>query len=116
MLHQRILPVARGCFRRDRAGRAEYELRAIFELELWNQEVSEAKVTGDVPEPLRACLIEAADHLEIPYFTGVVRARYPLRTQAEPLPEEIELSEGVASDLDRLLDGPGGALHTPPAF
>ncbi len=116
MLRQRILPVARGCFRRDRAGRAEYELRAIFELELWKQEVSEAKVTGDVPEPLRACLIEAADHLEIPYFTGVVRARYPLRTQAEPLPEEIELSEGVASDLDRLLDGPGGALHTPPAF
>lgn len=116
MLRQRILPVARACFRRDRAGRAEYELRAVFELELSNQEVTDANVTGEVPEPLRRCLIEAADHLEVPPFTGVVRARYPLRTQSEPLPSEIELSSGVAADLDRLLDGGGGALHTPRAF
>lgn len=116
MLRQRILPVARACFRRDRAGRAEYELRAVFELELSNQEVTEAQVSGEVPEPLRRCLIEAADHLEVPPFTGVVRARYPLRTQSEPLPNEIELSSGVAADLDRLLDGGGGALHTPRAF
>jgi len=116
MLRQRILPVARACFRRDRAGRTEYELRAVFELELSNQEVTDANVTGEVPEALRSCLIEAADRLEVPLFTGVVRARYPLRTQSEPLPDEIELSSGVAADLDRLLDGGGGALHTPPAF
>jgi hypothetical protein len=61
-------------------------------------------------------LIDAADRLEVPLFTGVVRARYPLRTQSEPLPDEIELSSGVVADLDRLLDGGGGALHTPPAF
>jgi len=116
MLRQRILPVARACFRRDRAGRAEYELRAVFELELSNQEVTDAVVTGEVPEPLRTCLIDAADRLEVPLFTGAVRARYPLRTQSEPLPEEIELSPAIKADLDRLLDGNGGALHTPPAF
>lgn len=116
MLRQRILPVARACFRRDRAGRAEYQLRAVFELELSNQEVTDATVTGDVPDALRTCLIEAADRLEVPLFTGTVRARYPLRTQSEPLPDEIELSPAITADLDRLLDGDGGALHTPPAF
>jgi hypothetical protein len=100
MLRQRIMPIARGCFRRDRAGRADYEVRAVFAFRLADREIAEARVEGKVPAPLRACLLKAVDSLEVPRFTGVVAVRYPLRTIREPLPREIELTPTTAEQLD----------------
>jgi hypothetical protein len=108
MLRRRILPVARGCFRRDRAGRLDYELRAVFEFALAEQEVVAAQVTGKLPAALRDCLLATVDSLEVPRFSGTVLVRYPLHTQAETLAEQIELSPGTAGEVDRLLDPADG--------
>jgi hypothetical protein len=100
MLRQRILPVARGCFRRDRAGRADYQVRAVFEFELADREINWARVQGTIAEPLRACLLASVDSLAVPPFTGRVVVRYPLITEREPLPSQIELTPQTASQLD----------------
>ena len=126
MLRQRIMPIARGCFRRDRAGRAEYQKRAVFVFALAEREVVDAHVEGPIPDSLRQCLLAAVDTLEVPRFSGVVKARYPLVTESVPLPEQIELRSETAGKLDRLfpgsrkpvagsLDGADLALHTPPS-
>ena len=105
MLRQRILPVARGCFRRDRAGRADYQVRAIFEFELADREITWAHVQGAIAEPLRACLLASVDSLAVPPFTGRVVVRYPLITEREPLPSQIELTPQTASELDSVATG-----------
>ncbi len=103
MLRKRIIPVARGCFRRDRAGRTHYRRRALFVFRLAEREVVRAEVRGEIAEPLRACLLAAVDSLEVPFFTGTILVRYPLRTEAEPQPEQIELSAEVAGEVDGIL-------------
>jgi hypothetical protein len=105
MLRQRILPVARGCFRRDRAGRADYQVRAVFEFELADREITWARVQGAIAEPLRACLLASVDSLAVPPFTGRVVVRYPLITEREPLPSQIELTPETASELDNVTTG-----------
>ncbi|MEY4582072.1 MAG: hypothetical protein RL701_6775 [Pseudomonadota bacterium] len=102
MLRLRILPAARGCFRRDRAGRADYQVRATFEFELAEREVVSARVSGKIAEPLRLCLLAAVDSLAIPPFSGRVVVRYPLVTEREPLPSQVELTTGTAAQVDAL--------------
>jgi hypothetical protein len=103
MLRQRIIPVARGCFRRDRAGRADYQVRAVFAFELAEREVVSAEVTGQITDALRACLLAAVDDLSVPRFSGRVVVRYPLVTERETLPSQIELTPQVAERLDALI-------------
>jgi hypothetical protein len=102
MLRRRILPVARGCFRRDRAGRAVYQKRAVFAFTLAEREVVSAEVQGSIPEPLKNCLIAAVDSLEVPRFTGIVSVHYPLVTESADVPEQIDLKAQTAGTLDRL--------------
>lgn len=103
MLRKRIIPVARECFRRDRAGRADYAVRAVFRFELADQEVADARVEGPIPAALRNCLLTAVDTLHVPRFTGRVRVSYPLHTLRETLPATIELSAEATDDLDSIL-------------
>jgi hypothetical protein len=102
MLRQRIIPIARGCFRRDRGGRADYEVRALFVFELADREVISATVQGKIAPTLRDCLLSAVDSLAVPRFTGRVVVRYPLVTEREPLPSQIELAPETAKEVDRL--------------
>jgi hypothetical protein len=102
MLRRRIMPVARGCFRRDRGGRPEYQKRAIFAFTLAEREVVDAKIEGKIPDALRTCLLKAVDTLDVPRFSGTVIVRYPLVTEAQPLSEQIELRATTAASLDRL--------------
>ena len=106
MLRQRILPMARGCFRRDRAGRADYQVRAVFEFELADREVVAASVQGKIAEELRSCLLRAVDGLLVPRFTGKVVVRYPLVTEREPLPSQVELTAATAEEVDTLIGKP----------
>lgn len=103
MLRQRIVPVARGCFRRDRAGRADYQVRAVFSFELAEREVVSAEVTGQITEALKACLLAAVDELAVPRFSGRVVVHYPLVTERETLPSQIELTPQLAEKVDALL-------------
>jgi hypothetical protein len=103
MLRQRILPMSRGCFRRDRAGRADYQVRAVFVFELADREVVAASVQGQIAEELRSCLLHAVDGLLVPRFTGRVVVRYPLVTEREPLPSQVELTAGTADEVDSLI-------------
>lgn len=103
MLRQRIMPVARGCFRRDRAGRPDYQVRAVFVFELAEREVISAAVQGKIAQALRDCLLTAVDSLAVPRFTGRVVVRYPLVTEREPLPSQIELTPETAGEIDRLI-------------
>jgi hypothetical protein len=102
MLRQRILPIARGCFRRDRAGRPIYEKRAVFAFTLADREIAMARVEGVISAALKRCLLAAVDTLEVPRFTGTVTVRYPLVTESLPLPDQIELRAGTAGELDHL--------------
>jgi hypothetical protein len=102
MLRQRIIPIARGCFRRDRGGRPDYEVRALFVFELADREVISATVQGKIAQDLRDCLLTAVDSLAVPRFTGRVVVRYPLVTEREPLPSQIELAPETAGEIDKL--------------
>jgi hypothetical protein len=106
MLRQRILPAARGCFRRDRAGRADYQVRAVFEFQLADREVVSARVEGKIAEDLRNCLLTAIDSLAVPRFSGRVVVRYPLVTEREPTSAQVELTAAAASDVDAVIAKP----------
>jgi hypothetical protein len=106
MLRQRILPAARGCFRADRAGRADYQVRAVFVFQLADREVVSAQVTGKIAEELRNCLLSSIDSLAVPRFTGKVVVRYPLVTEREPLPAQVELTASTADRLDAVISEP----------
>ncbi len=112
MLRQRVIPVARGCFRRDRAGRLDYAVRAVFAFTLAEREIVAAEIEGAIDARLRNCLLAAIDTLEVPRFSGLVEVRYPLRTQREPLPKEIELTASATGALDAV--GLGAVRDTPP--
>jgi hypothetical protein len=103
MLRLRVMPFARDCFRRDRGGRSEYELRAVFVFALAEREVVSADIEGRIPEPLRQCLMGAVDTLDVPRFTGTVVVRYPLVTESAPKAEQIQLTQVSARAVDDLL-------------
>lgn len=116
MLRLRVIPLARGCFRRDRAGRVDYAVRAVFVFALAEREVVSARVDGAIADRLRDCLLQAVDMLDVPRFTGLVEVRYPLHTEREALPREIELTPRTAIEVDRLLGPPqpAGEVHVLP--
>ena len=100
MLRQRIVPAARGCFREDRRGRADYSVRAIYAFVLRDREVEAVRVEGDVPERLRTCLEEVITRLDVPYFSGRVVVTYPLRTRAETREAPLEMTAQTQRSLD----------------
>lgn len=102
MLRGRIVPVARGCFRRDRAGRVDYSQRATFVFRLADREVIAADVEGEIHDELRTCLLSAIDHLDVPYFEGEVAVRYPLYTERGERPPTIEIESRVLDAVDRI--------------
>lgn len=102
MLRQRIVPPARDCFRRDRAGREDYAVRAVFEIHLADREVARAEIRGELPRPLRECLLRSVDGLEVPPYAGTVVVRYPLYTERVHPPPTIELHPDVADIVDRV--------------
>ncbi len=104
MLRQRILPVARGCFRRDRAGRPDYQVRAVFTFRLADREIVSAQIEGQIEPELRSCLLSAVDTLAVPRFSGVVNVRYPLVTERETLPAQIQLTTQTAGTLDAVIE------------
>ena len=99
-LRERVIPRARDCLRRDRAGRANYSVRATYEFELAYREVESLRVTGSLPGPLRSCLEGTLDGFEVPYFEGRVVVTYPVYTMAEAPPPRIELRNEVARRVD----------------
>jgi hypothetical protein len=101
-LRRRVIPAARGCFRDDRRGRADYQERAELRLELADREIVGSSVEGEVEPELRACLSSALDNLEVPGFDGSVIVRWPLYTRAIAPPPVIELAPGLAADVDRM--------------
>jgi hypothetical protein len=115
MLRRRVMPVARGCFRRDRGGRPEYQKRAVFAFTLAEREVVDAHVEGAIPDALKHCLLAAVDTLEVPRFSGLVTVRYPLVTESVPLPEQLELRPATASTLDGLFGDERPPERPPPA-
>lgn len=104
MLRMRIIPAARECFRRDRAGRADYSVRAVFRFELASQEVVHSAVEGRIEARLRNCLLTAVDRLHVPRFSGRIKVTYPLRTIKEAVPPRIELSDDTSNSVDTLLE------------
>ncbi len=102
MLRQRIVPIARGCFRSDRAGRASYQTRAIFEFSLADREIASANVSGRITQELRSCLLAAVDTLEIPRFDGTVHVRYPIYTAPELAPPTLTLDADIADAVDAI--------------
>lgn len=106
MLRQRIIPVARGCFRDDRAGRASYQTRAVFHFRLRDREVQDASVEGRIDPELRSCLARALDGLEIPPFDGTIRVRYPIYTAPQLPPPTLTLDPAVADAVDTVAEEP----------
>jgi hypothetical protein len=102
MLRQRVVPEARECFRRDRQGRADYSVRATYQLELADREIISAAVEGEMEPRLRACLLGTLTRLDIPRFAGRVRVAYPVYTERESPPPTIDLRQDVANEVDRV--------------
>jgi hypothetical protein len=74
--------------------------------ELADREVVAASVQGQIQDALRRCLLDAVDGLLVPRFTGRVVVRYPLVTEREPLPSQVELTASTADEVDALLGPP----------
>jgi hypothetical protein len=115
MLRRRVMPIARGCFRRDRGGKPIYAKRAVFAFTLAEREVVDARVEGAIPAPLKQCLLQAVDTLEVPRFSGLVTVHYPLVTESVPLPDQIELRPATATTLDGLFGDERPPERPPPA-
>ena len=75
----------------------------MFEFELAEREVISADVTGKISDVLRTCLLAAVDGLAVPRFSGRVVVRYPLVTERETLPSQIELTPEAAVRVDALI-------------
>lgn len=100
MLRQRLIPAARGCFRQDRRGRGDYSARAEYVFTLADREIVAVDITGSIAEPLRVCLRDAIDTLDVPRFSGTVIVRYPIRTEAAESEPVLELAPEVAREID----------------
>ena len=101
MLRSRVVPAARACFRADRAGRADYSVRAGIAFTLADREILSTDITGELAPALRSCLLDALERLEVPRFEGTVVVRYPVYTEAAPPAPTIELTDGAARGVDR---------------
>ena len=53
---------------------------------LARREVVTRSIEGDLTRPLRHCLLQTLDSLDVPSFEGALRIRYPIYTQAERPP------------------------------
>jgi len=102
ILRTRLLPGARGCLRRDRAGRPDYGVRAVFELSFVDRELEGADVAGAISPELRHCLLEATDSLEVPALPSRVHVRYPIATRPEPRPTPTPLPAELAAEVERV--------------
>ena len=60
-------------------------------------------MTGTITDALRSCLLAAVDELAVPRFSGRVVVRYPLVTERETLPSQVELTPQTAERLDALI-------------
>jgi hypothetical protein len=78
----------------------------VFVFQLADREVTSAQVSGKIAEELRSCLLTAVDSLAVPRFTGKVVVRYPLVTEREPLPAQVELTAETADRLDAVIVTP----------
>lgn len=101
-LRRRVMPRARACFRDDRRGRPDYEVRAPIRIELEDREIAAASVEGTLSPELRRCLLDAIDQLEVPGFEGRVIVRWTLYTAPVLPPPVIELAPSVAEEVDRV--------------
>lgn len=104
MLRSQLIPKARACLRRDRAGRSDYAVSVQFDLVLQHREVARADVKGRIPAALRSCLDGVLAALSVPAFSGRVRVRYPIHTLREPVAPIIELDPDLAAEIDRTFD------------
>lgn len=101
-LRRRVIPVARGCFRDDRRGRADYSTRADIHVTFADREIVTTEVEGPITPALSACLAAAFDGLDIPAFDGTVIVHWPLYTAAEPPPPTLELAPDISRAVDRI--------------
>lgn len=102
-LRRRVIPPARACFRADRRGRAAYQERAVLHLTLADREVVASSVEGELGGPLAACLLEAADRVEVPDFRGRIGIRWPLYTDPAASSPVLMLLPAVADEVDAVL-------------
>lgn len=103
MFRSRLIPAARRCLRADRRGRANYSVRAVYDLVLEEREIASASVQGEIPDALRACLEQTVDELDVPPFDGRIRIRYPIRTEAVVAQPAIEILGEVDSTLESVV-------------
>lgn len=101
-LRQRIIPRARECFRNDRRGRALYSAQVELVLALADMEVADVRVNGAIEPELRACMVRAADTLEVAPFEGVIVVRWPLYSRPEMPPPTLALHPDLATAIDRI--------------
>jgi len=106
MLRTQLVPKARACLRSDRRGRGDYAVALSFRAFFSHREVSEASIEGDVPEPLRECLMALLPKLRVPAFSGGVRVRYPIHTDREAGTPVIELTPEISESVRRVLTAP----------
>lgn len=71
-------------------------------LTLADQEIVDVRAEGAIEPALRACMVAAADALEVPAFDGVIVARWPLYSRPELPPPTLELHPDLASAIDRI--------------
>lgn len=101
-MHQRIMPPARECFRGDRRGRAAYSTQIELRITIADQEIIDVAVEGIIDPTLRACMVRAVEHLEVPPFDGVILARWPLYSRPELAPPTLELHPDLATVVDAI--------------
>lgn len=101
-LRRRVIPVARGCFRDDRRGRAAYSTRTDIRIVLADRELTEVRVDGPITDALSACLADAFAGLDIPAFDGTLVVHWGLYTEAEPPPPTLHLAPDLSRAIDRI--------------
>jgi hypothetical protein len=101
-LRRRMIPRARDCFRSDRRGRAGYSTHVSLTLTLADREIVDVRAEGAIEPTLRACLVDAADAIDVPAFDGVVVARWPLYSRPDLPPPTLELHPDLASAVDAI--------------
>ena len=102
-LRTRLVPPARRCLRRDRAGRADYSVSATYTLQLEDSEIRGFAVEGDIAAPLRACLEDTVQRLDLPRFTRRYVVRYPIHTERSEDAPAVVLDDRAESMLDDTL-------------
>jgi hypothetical protein len=59
-------------------------------------------VNGAIEPELRACMVRAADTLEVAPFEGVIVVRWPLYSRPEMPPPTLALHPNLATAIDRI--------------